>query len=167
MSITTRQETESYQSNLRKLGAWLDAVEAISVNVLELVEGFAARYQQADVDMVIMQRFFTHRELLALRWGDHQLRRRFRRQRGLAQEPGGYQDLFRALGFALDDKSASFIQLDERDNELLVTYLAPDQADGSAPKDYSEVYGAPEREMLRHHAQQRRRQRSRWRAMFL
>jgi hypothetical protein len=163
MGIGTRQETKSYQESLRKLGAWLDAVRAVRVNILELVEGFAARYQQADVDVVIMQRFFTHHDVLALRWGDHRLRQRIRRQRGLARESGGYQDLFRALGFVLDEKSASLIQLDERDNDLIVTYLTPDASDGSTPKQCRDVFGPDERAALREHAKQRRREQARWR----
>jgi hypothetical protein len=166
MSLATGEKTISYQGNLRKLGAWLDAVDATRINILELADGFAARYQRPDVDVVIMQRFFTRAEVLALRWGDLKLRRHFRRERGLAQEPGGYQDLFRALGFDLDEKAAALIQLDERDSILQVSYLAPATGDGAAPVQVRDVYGPDERDLLRTHAHERRRHRSRWRTML-
>lgn len=155
----------SYQEGLRRLGAWLDAADAHSVVVREGHDGFAVRYERQDVEGVFIQRFFTHGELRSLRRGDWKLRRTLVRRighrlRGVAGEPGGYQDLFRALGYRLDEASASQIQIaeDEVQDRLVMTYLVQHSPDEPARK-LEMALGPEERESLRRSARSRRAER--------
>jgi hypothetical protein len=142
----------------------LDVIEASQVNVLEIQDGFAARYERADVESVVMQRFFTFDEVRDLSWGDLKLRRRFRR-RGFA-EPGGYQDLFRALGYELDATSAFQARIDESGDVLTLDYCTPPPAGESVPLQHRDVLGPDERSRVRQAAKARRRQQGRWRLIF-
>ncbi|HEX8918883.1 MAG TPA: hypothetical protein VF898_10300, partial [Chloroflexota bacterium] len=111
-----------------------------------------------------MQRFFTYAELASLRPGDLRLRRTWvrrvgRRIQGMAGEPGGYQDLFRALGFRLDHAGARHIRLTENDNESELTLICETPSD---TRDFAGVQpvthlGAQERAELRASARSRRR----------
>lgn len=158
----------SYQESLRKLGAWLDTAAASQVNVLELSNGFAIRYQEAPTDNVAMQRVFTHEEIRVLRWGDLGLSRRFWRRfgkgRGLTRESGGYQDLFRALGYELDSAEALCVMLDENDREDTVTLSYRKPSPGPEEDDIQTVVLGPrEREDVKRAARARRQAAALWR----
>jgi hypothetical protein len=162
----SRKDTDrafrSYQENLRKIGAWLDAAAAFHVNVLEVGNGFAVRYQEAPSDEVVMQRVFTQEEVRSLRWGDLGLRRRFLRRfgkgPGLTREPGGYQDLFRALGHQLDEAPVRHVMLDEDDDAdtLTVSYQVRDPDTGDEWITQTLVLGPAERDEIRQAARSRR-----------
>jgi hypothetical protein len=152
----------SYQERLRKLGAWLDGAYAHCVVVREGLNGFAVRYERQDIDGVFIQRFFTHEELRSLRRGDWTLRRTLVRRighklQGVAGEPGGYQDLFRALGYALDAAGASQVQISEDASEgkLAMTYQVYRAPEEPAQK-LVKVFGREEREAMRKSARSRR-----------
>lgn len=157
------QDVPSYQECLRRLGAWLDAASARCVAVKEGNNGFTVRYERHDIDTVFMQRFFSYQEVLALRGGDFKLRRtllhRIRKLQGLGGEPGGYQDLFRALGYTLDVQSACQVQLveNEPDGKLVIAYQTVDPGPHSAKP--ITILGPEEREELRLAAHARRRRR--------
>jgi hypothetical protein len=160
--------SRSYQESLRKIGAWLDAAVAFRVNVLEIRNGFAVRYQEAPTDEVVMQRVFTHDDVRSLRWGDLGLRRRLLRRfgkgPGLTREPGGYQDLFRALGYQLDEASAWHVMLDENDVEdtLTVTYHLRNPGAGDGWTTQINTLGPAEREATRQAARLRRQGQPLW-----
>ena len=158
----------SYQELLRKLGAWLDAASARAVTLREAQGGFTVRYERQDIDLVFMQRFFSYDELRTLHLGDLRVRRTIVRKighkfQGLAGEPGGYQDLFRALGYTLDAQGAHRIHLSEDESEgtLVLRYEPSSQAGAQ-----TSVLGVNERDNLRQAAKARRGEtgmlRSRW-----
>jgi hypothetical protein len=134
--------TERYDVSLRKLGAWLDAALAYCVSVTEVEHGFVVRYHNRDMEPVFAERFFPRAEVVALRLGDLRLRRRFAgriggRLQGVALEPGGYQDLFRAIGHDLDQHVAMFVALREEDDMLILIYSTEDgeQETRLSPRD--------------------------------
>lgn len=143
VELTEPKRTEArYEFSLRKLGAWLDGALAYRAAVTEVRHGFVVRYHHRDMDPVFVERFFPHREIAALRWGDLRLRRRFARRiqsrlQGVALEPGGYQDLFRTIGYDLDQRAASIVTLKEDGDTLILTYAVHDgeQATRLTPRD--------------------------------
>jgi|SRR5579859_7700505 len=158
------RDPKSYQESLRKLGAWLDISYAYNVVLQETEHGFRVRYYRQDIDSIFIQRFFPHSELEGLRPSDLRLRRTWvrrvgRRIQGIAGEPGGYQNLFRALGYRLDQDRARRIRLveNDEDNELLLSYESPDitrDSDGEQPVMHLR---AQERDEMRASARDRRR----------
>lgn len=151
---------------MRKLGAWLDGSAARCVFITEIGSGFTVRYERQDIDQVFMQRHFTHNELGELRRGDLSLRRAVMRRighrlQGLAGEPGGYQDLFRALGYTLDENSARAITVSENEAEgkLIIRYEVMQRIEGLAPTIPVTVLGPGDRETLRKAAKARRSER--------
>ena len=168
--MISRSSDTTYQETLRKIGAWLDGASARGVAIQEEVNGFVVRYERQDVDTVFLQRFFTAEDIEALPRGDMRLRRTVVRRighklQGLAGEPGGYQDLLRALGFHFDEDRAARVQLveDESADKLVVTYYleASSTAEGA---QQSLVLGPRERDELRLEAHARRRAESQVRA---
>lgn len=157
----TVHDVPSYQDGLRKLGAWLDAASARAVVIRESRLGFIVRYDRQDIEGVFIQRFFTYPELRSLRRGDWRFRRTLVRRighklQGVAGEPGGYQDLFRALGHTLDEAPASHVHIseDEVEGKLVITYHhAPH---GSVRDTVVMVLGPDEREAVRKAARSRR-----------
>lgn len=161
--MISRLSEANYQETLRKIGAWLDGASARGVAIQEEVNGFVVRYERQDVDTVFLQRFFTVDDIEALPRGDMRLRRTVVRRighklRGLAGEPGGYQDLLRALGFHLDEEGAGRVQLveDEIADKLVVTYYPAPGSTNEATQQ-SMLLGPREREELRVEAHARRR----------
>lgn len=152
-----------FQDRLRKLGAWLDAASARSVIVLQRHDGFAVRYYRQDIAGVFLQRTFTDAEVHGLQRGDLQVRRRLvrrirRRLEGMAAEPGGYQDIFRALGYLLDSERASDLRLaeDEEHDALILARRVP--ADIGSPSTDERITSLEheQRDALRKAAQARR-----------
>jgi len=163
MRSVVEKVAPSYQQLLRKLGAWLDAASARCVVVREERNGFMVRYERQDIELVFMQRFFTYQELSSLRRGDLRLRRTLVRRighglQGLAGEPGGYQDLFRALGYTLDEVAAGNIQLteDEPGGKLMLKYSLPEDTNSSDPEEPETVLARDDRDAMRRAARARR-----------
>jgi hypothetical protein len=157
------EDAPSYQQLLRKLGAWLDAASARGVVVREERNGFMVRYERQDIELVFMQRFFTYQELSSLRRGDLRLRRTLVRRighrlQGLAGEPGGYQDLFRALGYTLDEVSAGNIQLteDEPEGKLMLKFRVSEDTTSSDLEEPETVLARDDRDAIRRAARARR-----------
>jgi hypothetical protein len=118
-----------YELSLRKLGAWLDALLAYRIAISEVPGGFVVRYHQQAMEPVFAERYFSIQEIAGMRLGDLGLRRRLagrigKRLQGMAREPGGYQDLFRAIGHELDVMRASgVVALEgEVDDTLILTF---------------------------------------------
>jgi hypothetical protein len=149
-----------YQDTLRKIGAWLDLISARTVTVRERPDGFVVRYHRQDIDAVFIQRHFTLDEIQTLQRGDLRVRRSVvrrvgRRLQGLTAEPGGYQDLFRALGYTLDQSGARDVCiLEEEGTDQLVVLQ------NVSEEPAAEVLGLEDRERLRRAAQARRRPQS-------
>lgn len=157
------QPGERYELSLRKLGAWLDAVLAYRVTLTEVAHGFVVRYHRRDMEPVFVERFFPHAEVAALRLGDLRLRRRLAgrlgtRLQGVGLDPGGYQDLFRALGHELDATGAWGVTVREESVEGTLT-LWCETTDGR----YETTLGSSERASLRLQARSRRNERGSWR----
>lgn len=157
------KDAPSYQQLLRKLGAWLDAASARRVVVREERNGFMVRYERQDIELVFMQRYFTYQELSSLRRGDLRLRRTLVRRighrlQGLAGEPGGYQDLFRALGYTLDEVSAAKVQFteDESVGTLKLKYSLPEDTNSSDSEEPETVLARDDRDAIRRAARARR-----------
>jgi hypothetical protein len=133
------------------------------VTLTEVPHGFVVRYHRQDLEPVFVERYFPRGEIAGLRLGDLRLRRRLtgrlgNRLQGVALEPGGYQDLFRALGHELDRMEASLtsIREDSREGSLVVSCETPDGP-------YEATLGPEERADLRQRARGRRQRRRGWR----
>ncbi len=154
-------QSDRYELSLRKLGAWLDAVLAYRITLTEVPRGFVVRYHRQDMEPVFVERFFPHVEVESLRLGDLRLRRRLagrlgNRLQGVALEPGGYQDLFRALGHEIDRAHAgdTLIREDGMDAILSLTFETPHG-------NQEMVLGPDDRAALRLEARSRRKRRHR------
>jgi hypothetical protein len=150
---------------MRKIGAWLDSIQASQINIIEVDEAVAVRYARQDIEAVVMQRYFTKWEIESLRWSDLHLRRKRGLHGSFSHEEGGYQDLLRSLGHKLDRLVATLVHIDEVDDELVVTYLTSGESGLSAPSRHTEKLGPEGRETLRKEALTRRRAESRWRLL--
>jgi hypothetical protein len=163
MRSVMEKDVPSYQQLLRKLGAWLDAASARRVVVREERSGFMVRYERQDIGLVFMQRFFSYQELTSLRRGDLRLRRTLvrrigQRLQGLAGEPGGYQDLFRALGYTLDEVSAGKIEFteDEPKGTLTLTYSVSRDSNRPDREPSETILARDDRDAIRTAARARR-----------
>ncbi|MBV9280317.1 MAG: hypothetical protein JOZ41_09575 [Chloroflexi bacterium] len=161
--MSTQRRADSYQEMLRKVGAWLDAAAARCVTVREESDGFIVQYEHQEVDLIFLQRFFSYRQLSTRSDANVRVRRTLVRRighklQGLSAEPGGYQDLFRALGHRLDAESARHVEVreDEMEGALVVTYRPAGGEDGSATDRSEIVLNGAEREALRRDARARR-----------
>ena len=104
-----------YQSSLRALGNALDAENAGNVTVIEVAEGFIARYETAGR---FTYRIYDRRELLA---ADEAAGA----ERG-NEKRSPYGNLFRALGSEWDRMATSNILIEQVGGTYIVTYLRPD-----------------------------------------
>jgi hypothetical protein len=145
-------ERVPYQVVLRAVGAYLDEHGASQSNVIELEDGFAVRYQRKTNPPVYGFGRFTYDDLAALT-SHLEWHRSPRGGKGLA---GGYQDLFRALGYELDEVQAYAVLLDEVEDQLLVTYLELDPAHTIAALKRLIVVGQDEQREVLESAQRRR-----------
>ncbi len=122
--LAGRQDA-AYQWMLRAIGAYLDERAAGDVCVIETPEGFALRFagEEAEVPLDLVRFDYdamaTYNKLLERR------RQEQARSRGLAEDQNHqYQDLFRALGWELDDSDARNVLITEVEDGLLLTFLA-------------------------------------------
>lgn len=153
--MTNGEEQPFYGEMLRKLGAWLDSAGAHRIVVRESEGGFTVRYERQDIDMVFLQRFFACDDLRSMRATDSRLLRVLlphmgRTMQGMAGEPGGYQELLRALGSRLDGVFARQVLIVEEQatDTLVVTYAVAGPLDAGSTS-HLETYGPGERESLR------------------
>lgn len=113
-----------YQSVMRVIGRDLDRLQATYVRLIELPTGFAVQYVTPKSETTIVTVEFTMSELMA-RAEPGLLQPLLRRPVGPRRTFSGkptYQNLFRALGYELEDAGAYSILLDELDDGFLLTY---------------------------------------------
>ncbi|HLJ67794.1 MAG TPA: hypothetical protein VKX16_10595 [Chloroflexota bacterium] len=120
---------QTYQWQLRALGAYLDATPCCRISVTEVPDGFILRLQRAlhkleprveylkrEALVEQLQQLFTHPKS----------GKRPYHQGIWAAFPNGHQDFFRALGYELDEVSARGILVDELEDGIAVTYTYPE-----------------------------------------
>jgi hypothetical protein len=115
-------EQVQYQPILRALGAYLEDESARFISVIETNHGFTALYERDSGGGGAGTVEFTYDQLVDL---FEELKRRpkppaARREPGTL--PRSYQDVFRAIGFELEQVPAHQIMLDELDDAYLLTY---------------------------------------------
>lgn len=119
------REDIPYQGVLRALGAFLDERGARSVSLLETPTGFAVRYELPS-ERTMTWRWLHVEELSSNRAGLRQKSTVWGDKRALT--PGGYEDIFRALGYQLEAEHASGVLLDFQTEDLVITYSYLDPA---------------------------------------
>ncbi|MBV9281587.1 MAG: hypothetical protein JOZ41_16020 [Chloroflexi bacterium] len=148
-------EIVPYQAVLRLIGARLDAEHARRVLLLERPGGFVVRYHRGQDDTAVHVLEFDLEDLLVDRGrgpGARRSRPVFRR----GGEPGGYQDVLRALGYELERVPAYSLLLDELDDGFLVTYQHVDATGGYLIHKRMVVMGSQDRDTLLEEARSRR-----------
>jgi hypothetical protein len=143
-----------YQSVLRALGADLDACSATQVTLVELADSFLARYLLPDASTQVETAHWPI--VLLLHRSDELRHKRARLRRGHSSDQEQYQDLFRALGYELDQVPAYSLTLDELEDRLLVTYLYHDPQQGYVLLKRLVILGDEDRRQLLRAAQGRR-----------
>ncbi len=156
----------AYQWMLRAIGAYLDERAAGDVCVIETPEGFALRFAGEDAEGPLdLVRFdydamATYNKLLERR------RQEQVRSRGLAEgQNHQYQDLFRALGWELDDSDARNVLITEVEDGLLLTFLALRPDSGSQWEKRSANLGETAMQAILRDARSRRRRAVRERSL--
>ena len=105
----------TYQSSLRALGNALDAENAGNVTVIEVVDGYIARFE---IGGRFDYRAFDRHQVLAAD-------KAASAERGSAKR-SPYGDLFRVMGRGWDRMAAINILIEEVGGTFIVTYLHPD-----------------------------------------
>jgi hypothetical protein len=146
-----------YQPLLRALGAELDARSATQVTVVELSDGFLARFLRAHALITAEVAEWPLSWLMQRSEELRHTRARFRGRQRPAQSQ--YQDLFRAVGYELDQVPAYSLALDELEDRLLLTYLHHNPHSGYVLLKRLVVLGEDERRQLLLAAQGRRAKR--------
>jgi hypothetical protein len=154
---------DTYQWRLRALGAFLDTQFAAEVTIIEARPRFAVRYyrrrDEGDPIFVLVE----SAQLRAITEALKQRRRSLFDDAPTAQHPGPitaddrYQDLFRALGWELDDLKGSNVVIDEREDGLYIAYAYRDPATGKTTRKRVANLGPVEREAILTDARRRRR----------
>ncbi|HEX6506044.1 MAG TPA: hypothetical protein VF221_00280 [Chloroflexota bacterium] len=154
----------SYQSVLRTVGAYLDEYAASQVTVLETPDSFAIRLKRPGVSGAPTLIELSYDDLVSR---TSSLTRRRGRGAMRAASPHVlthgtsrletfYQDLFRALGWELDDTSAYNILLEEVNATFLVTYMTLDRDNGYIWRKRNAQLGIGELDTVLKEAQGRR-----------
>ncbi|HEX8917098.1 MAG TPA: hypothetical protein VF898_01220 [Chloroflexota bacterium] len=140
------QQRMPYAMALRAVGAYLDDHDAQYCNVLEVVDGFAVRYQRADSELVVQTAHVNNDDVSALQAELEWRRSPQKRSRGesAVANSGGYQDFMRALGRELDDLEAWDVMLDELDDSFLITYLHLDPQHGFLARKHMLTLNTPQ-----------------------
>lgn len=164
MTIARGSTLSSYQERLRAIGAYLDEYGVSWVSMIEANGGFLLRapVPASGNPGVLLE--FSYEDL-----ADRRALLSRRRGRGVmaAAKPrrlsdqyrafeAMYQDLFRALGWELDDSSAHNVLLDEVESCFLVTYSARHSPNDSEWSKRSVKLGIPELETMLKDARGRR-----------
>lgn len=152
------QEDAAYQWMLRAIGAYLDERAAGDVCVIETPEGFALRFagKEGSVPLDLMRfdydTMVTYNKLLERR------RQEQVRSGGLADDQNHqYQDVFRALGWELDDSDARNVLITEVEDGLLLTFLALRRDSGTQWEKQSANLGETAMQAILRDARSRRR----------
>jgi uncharacterized protein YceH (UPF0502 family) len=153
---------DTYQWRMRALGAFLDTHAANDVTVIETQSGFAVRYYQGhdsgDTLFVLVEAAQIRAITEALKGRRRTAFDDAPTSRAPGQVHDRYQDLFRALGWELDDLRARNVMLDEREDGFYVSYLFRDPATGRIKRKRIANLGPVEREAILADAKRRRRQ---------
>ncbi len=160
------REDAAYQWMLRAIGAYLDERSAGDVCVIETPEGFALRFagEEGTVPLDLVRFDYD-----AIATYNRLLERRRQEQissRGLAGvQNHQYQDLFRAIGWELDDSNARNVLITEAEDGLLLTFLALRPDSGSQWEKRSANLGDTAMEAILRDARSRRRRAVRKRSL--
>jgi hypothetical protein len=126
-----------YQGLLHTIGADLDAAGAAAFSIIEVPEGFFVRDLRPTGEvlsqLILLATLEDHDAMLLGKRGS-QRRGLFCRRVSKAEETTDYQDLLRALGYALQEAHAYYILIDESDAGLLVTYQTLRPEAGFVPR---------------------------------
>ena len=147
-----------YQVALRTIGAYLDERSASFINVIELQDGFAVRFQPSPNQREMVGGRLRFETLQAFK-EDLESRRSKFRVGGDSGEPrhlGGYQDFLRALGYELDKVGAYDVLVEEVEEQVLVTYLQLDPAHSVVAQKRMILLGSDDRRTILQHAYLRR-----------
>jgi hypothetical protein len=126
----------SYQALLRMLGTRLDEDGAREIRVVEATYGFVTHYQrQGNQSEAGIVEYRSH-ELLAVA---EELRRRKQRSQAKTHQTR-YEDVFRALGYELDQVGGRSILIEELPDGLLLTYQTLSADGGVARKHMAVLY---------------------------
>lgn len=164
MTIARGSTVSSYQERLRAIGAYLDEYGVSQVSVIEANGGFLLRAalppsgERGALLEFAYEDLADRHALLSRRRGRGVMaaakpRRLSDRYRALEAM---YQDLFRALGWELDDSSAHNLLVDEVGSDFLVTYSARHSSNDSEWSKRSVKLGIPELETMLRDARGRR-----------
>ncbi len=155
---------DTYQWKLRAVGAFLDTQSAVFVSLIETRNGFGVRYYQRQTGQEPAFAFIEEPQLRAIGTALRERRRLPEGHaidglvlRGPITQQGRYQDLYRALGWELDDLKASSIVMDEQENGVFLSYAYRDPADGSIWRKRVATLDTPEQEEILAAARGRRR----------
>lgn len=151
------QDRVPYQTTLRVLGSFLDEERARRINLMEVADGFAARYQhdRDNPDSILAR--FTFPEISKLE-RDLAGRRRGRFNRSGSTQ-SAYENILRALGYELDDAGAYSILVDEIDEGMVVTYQYLKPTEGFNARKRMVIMGAEAMQSVLDAAHARREQR--------
>lgn len=157
---TVSQEI-SYQTLLRGIGAYLDEEPSCRITLAEVPDGFLVRLQRhlhrLDPVLITFQHESIRAQLMDLMRSRKRTGLRVRHQGIWALFPNGHQDFFRALGYELDQRQASYILVDELEDGILVTFRAPDPERSGGRKKDMFILGLPEIEAILNAAFERRK----------
>jgi hypothetical protein len=142
-----------YQWLLRAIGAFLDREGAAHIQIMEIGDGFAVRYERAGDASDLRLQHVGFDELLQVK-ARMEADRTGRRESG--EQTGRYQDFLRALGYDLEQASAYFILLDEVDDDFLITYQYLRPSESYLPHKHLSVINRDAREDLLQRAHSRR-----------
>lgn len=125
-----------YSHALRVIGRHLDTETAHQVSMVEIDDGFAVRFHPTEQAGEVRNLHFNWERLMDLsifHSAGRGVVRRHDRHAGVWSEfPGGRQELYRALGAALDDAGAQSVEVEELSGQLKVSYDAGHETDGPA-----------------------------------
>ncbi|HEX6506799.1 MAG TPA: hypothetical protein VF221_04130, partial [Chloroflexota bacterium] len=144
-----REERLSYQTILRTIGAWLDSRNAANANVIEAPSAFVVRYVLGDDPRNLQEHILSGRELRELEAA--------MREHRMIQRNGRYQDLWRALGFEIDEREGTNLLLDQVEESLLVSYLYQKPETGLSWNKYASLLGQEDQAVMLRRAYARRR----------
>jgi hypothetical protein len=157
-----------YQLTLRRLGAYLDVHGLTHVHVMEGPSGFHIHYHEPESHLA-REELLCIDDLVSLEAAQvgHQGRRGVSRhwRSPLVPSRAPYEDVFRALGYELEQARANSILLVEVDGSFLLTYIHLDAARGFIFRKHHTVVDAAEQVTLLRAAVARRAPRTRARSV--
>src|SRR5947209_6500739 len=116
-----------YQTALRDIGAWLDEAWAAGATLVETPDGWAVRYGFERYSPPMLFKHFSRADLSDLSVHGQEQRRR---SHSRPDTERSRRDLFRTIGFELDNAGATNVLLDHVESDLLVTFEAQNPSQG-------------------------------------